>query len=795
MKKQYWLYFLYILLTFTLPTQASAQELNELLVLFEDAEKDETRAKYGLMIARAYYAGRQVENSLKYYAKVENIERKKNNQNSLATIYEEMGSVYQSWQGYDRSIYYFSEAQKIHDTQRNINGQKTCLRQMAWSSFQLQQYNEAQKYYDTLLKIYQTENSLADQADIYTRLAVIAEIRKLYPEAISYSEKALAIQQKVQNQEGTAKTLNNLGVLYRKSEEPKKSVNYFQQAVELYKVQIAQTANIDRKAQLYSNIGIVYTNMRDFDTALKFHEQSLALREKQNDASKIATVQNEIATNQYLNTNNERAKTFANRAIAKAEPINDWEALADSYLVLSNIYKSEGDLKEYETYTKLHTKAQRELDKKASQREQELLNKKFAVQNFDNGLVLANTEEAKQKAEAEIQKSEAKRQKAEAEKQKAEAEKQKAEAENQRQRAEAQGLEADRARAIANAAERGRELALAKEHEAQQDKELALSKASEQQALKAQADAEKAKAIAEANQAKKEKARLEAEQKGQQQLYLFSAIIAFIALVLMFIIISYVRNRKKNRLLQAQNYKIKEQNANLEQQKEEIEAQNEAIIEEQKKSDALLLNILPIEVAKELKERGYATPKYYESATVLFTDFKGFTNAASGMTPQEVIKALDACFLAFDEISEKYGLEKIKTIGDAYMCAGGIPVINHTHAVDAVKAGLEIQEFMWKMRQEREAKGEPFWELRVGLNTGALVAGVIGKKKFAYDIWGDAVNLASRMESSGEVGKVNISEFTYKLVKDHFEFTHRGKVAAKNKGEIDMYFVDSIKLK
>ena len=326
---------------------------------------------------------------------------------------------------------------------------------------------------------------------------------------------------------------------------------------------------------------------------------------------------------------------------------------------------------------------------------------------------------------------------------------------------------------------------------------MAESRVSEEEAKKARAIAEKqtaeaqrATAIAEAEQAKKDKERLQAEQKGRNQFYLFLAIIGFIGLVLLFIIISYIRNRQKNRLLRLQNNKIKEQNVSLEQQNEEIEAQRDAIIEEQQKSDALLLNILPFEVAKELKEKGHATPKYYESTTVLFTDFKGFTNAAAKMTPQEVIKALDVCFMAFDEISEKYNLEKIKTIGDAYMCAGGIPVANTTHAIDAVRAGLEIQDFMSKMRQEKEALGEPYWELRVGINSGALVAGVVGKKKFAYDIWGDAVNLASRMESSGEPGKVNISGFTYELVKDHFEVTYRGKVPAKNKGDVDMYFVD-----
>jgi len=212
---------------------------------------------------------------------------------------------------------------------------------------------------------------------------------------------------------------------------------------------------------------------------------------------------------------------------------------------------------------------------------------------------------------------------------------------------------------------------------------------------------------------------------------------------------------------------------------------------EKEKSDKLLLNILPFETAEELKEKGSATPKQYELVTVLFTDFKGFTSIAEKLTPEFLVEELNHCFLEFDLIIDKYNLEKIKTIGDSYMCAGGIPVINSTNPVDAVRAGLEIQAYMERLKAERLVKGLDCWELRVGINTGKVIAGVVGKNKFAYDIWGDAVNIASRMESSGAPGKVNISGATYELVKDQFNCVHRGKIQAKNKGEIDMYFVEN----
>lgn len=216
------------------------------------------------------------------------------------------------------------------------------------------------------------------------------------------------------------------------------------------------------------------------------------------------------------------------------------------------------------------------------------------------------------------------------------------------------------------------------------------------------------------------------------------------------------------------------------------------IEKEKQKSEELLLNILPQEIGAELKSKGKATSRSYEHATILFTDFKGFTFMAEKLSPEELIEELNVCFSAFDDISKAHNLEKIKTIGDAYMCAGGIPMPNETHFTDAVKAGIEMQKFIEQRKEERSTQGLPYFELRLGINTGRIVAGVVGKSKFAYDIWGDAVNLASRMESSGEIGKVNISENTYRLVKDQFQCTHRGKIEAKNKGEVDMYFVENI---
>ncbi|MEW6127562.1 MAG: adenylate/guanylate cyclase domain-containing protein [Acidobacteriota bacterium] len=215
--------------------------------------------------------------------------------------------------------------------------------------------------------------------------------------------------------------------------------------------------------------------------------------------------------------------------------------------------------------------------------------------------------------------------------------------------------------------------------------------------------------------------------------------------------------------------------------------------QERRKSDKLLLNILPASIADELKARDAVEPKHYESVTIMFTDFVGFTQIAEQLSPQELIRELDDCFREFDRIANKHGLEKIKTIGDAYMAVGGIPMINHTHAMDCLDAALEILALMQSLKAQKQKANKPFWQIRIGIHSGSLVAGVIGHDKFAYDVWGDTVNTASRLESSGVAGRINISGATYEQIKEAFECEYRGKIAAKNKGEIDMYFVNGVR--
>ncbi len=264
----------------------------------------------------------------------------------------------------------------------------------------------------------------------------------------------------------------------------------------------------------------------------------------------------------------------------------------------------------------------------------------------------------------------------------------------------------------------------------------------------------------ESKREKELKQKIDVLQKKQQRIKTLTIIAGFVVL---FIIIYFIYR----------NYRIQKRS-------------NKLLAIEKQKSDDLLLNILPAEVAEELKETGSTEAKYFDNVTVLFTDFVGFTKVASAMNPQQLVAELHTCFKAFDEIIAKYNIEKIKTIGDAYMAISGLPLANPNHALDIVCAAIDIKRFIYGRRQQL---CELSFDIRIGIHSGNVVAGIVGVKKFAYDIWGDTVNTAARMEQSSHPGKINISDATYLLVKHKIECVYRGEIEAKNKGMLKMYFV------
>ncbi len=217
---------------------------------------------------------------------------------------------------------------------------------------------------------------------------------------------------------------------------------------------------------------------------------------------------------------------------------------------------------------------------------------------------------------------------------------------------------------------------------------------------------------------------------------------------------------------------------------------NHLLNQANERNETLLLNILPSEVANELKANGKTEAKEIASATVLFSDIQNFTQLSEQMNATDLVAELDYCFSAFDAMVANYPIEKIKTVGDAYICAGGLPKPNTTHPLDIARVAIDFQVFMQQYKQQRQVENRPFFEMRIGIHTGSLVAGVVGTTKFVYDIWGDTVNTAARLEQNGEVGKINLSEATYQAIREHYRCTYRGKYTVKHKGEIGMYFLE-----
>ena len=281
------------------------------------------------------------------------------------------------------------------------------------------------------------------------------------------------------------------------------------------------------------------------------------------------------------------------------------------------------------------------------------------------------------------------------------------------------------------------------------------------------------------------------------QLVINSIFILYYAFFTFLLVQAYIlasRNATAYHRINDLSEELNEANTNLEikvaARTKELQGSNQQLINEKKKSDELLLNILPAEIAEELKEQGSSKARRYPSVTIMFTDFKDFTSVSEELTPEQLVKEIDYCYRHFDQLIEQHGLEKIKTMGDSYICAGGLPAMNFTHPEDVVRAALDIRDFMLAYKNKKIAASEPFFDIRIGVHTGPVVAGIVGSKKFAYDIWGDTVNLAARMEHSGEINKVNISGATYQMIKDKFNCSHRGKIEAKNKGAVDMYFAE-----
>jgi len=715
-----------------------------------------------------------------------------------ADILYQLGLLYQKQEGYKKAIAYFEQAIPIAATKDIPDIQMHIIR--AYAS--LQEYKNALTKGDELLNVYNKANNTAKKAVLLNELSEYAQRENDYSKALAYNQQLATLYQASNDLKGQALAYNNLGVIYRRTNEKDKSTTEFNKAIDVNKEALkSKNLSSENNAYTHINIGVTYIQLKDYKRANYYFDEAVRIAE--NNLKPKASALNYSAMGRYLNDQNSEALDLVNEAKTISETSNDSENLLAAYKILSMIYQNQDDYKEAKNYDEKYQELSKNIERARQKNTQKLLQKEIDIEKKEGEIksniaendrreyALKQSELERQKKEQELKNKEQEvrilkqnqeiaeakirdqkaeqirteqlleiaQQKAETEKQKAETEKQKGETQKQKSETEKQKLIAD------------------KERTEKESREKDLKGANEQKKL--------------------QDAKLRQEEIVR---YLGIGLLFLVVVVLIFVYRSLRQTRKLNNQineqvaqLQEQQEEINVQNEELQQNNEQLVAKNDIIATEQEKSEKLLLNILPFETAQELKEKGTATPKHYDLVTVLFTDFKGFTNIAEKMTPQEVISELNTCFFAFDEICDKYNLEKIKTIGDSYMCAGGIPIANNTNAIDAVNAAIDMQMWMANWKAEKEAKGEPAWEIRLGIHSGEVIAGVVGKNKFAYDIWGDTVNLASRMESSGEIGKVNVSGTTHELIKEQFVCTYRGAIQAKNKGNVDMYFVEKVR--
>ena len=583
--------------------------------------------------------------------------------------------------------------------------------------------------------------------------------------AIALATQAKTIAEKIHFEKGQAYALKNIGITYYFQGKYLEALDYYQQSLKFFK-EINDNIGI---ANMYNNIGVVYYDQSDDVKALENYLQSLKFAELSGDKLRILSALNNVGgvyTNkpatydkalQYylmalpvceqLGKKDELGAISVNIGFIYAEKHDDAKAMIYFNKALKNYGNSEGSLNAYNAMGKLYT-SEGKFDKALQNHNQALalaekLNLKLSIVKSLMGLGNVYVKKGEYKNAIVYYK------------------KAEVPALDIRANLELKELYQQMSMSYANSADYGN--AFKYQSLFSNIKDTLYNIDNDKKLGSLQFDFDLQKKQGEINLLTKDKALNELQIKRQKfARNAFAGGLTLVFLIAILIFRNYREKVKTNRI--------------LDQQKIQIEH--------------LLLNILPSEVAKELQVNGQATPRNYESVAVMFTDFKSFTTHADKLTPQELVQELNKCFIAFDNIIEKYNLEKIKTIGDSYMCAGGIPTPGEQPAYNMIKASLEIQDYIIQNNMRRIEVGQEPWDLRIGIHVGPVVAGVVGKKKYAYDIWGSTVNIASRMESNGAPGQVNISADTYEMVKNEFTCSYRGKIYAKNVGEIDMYFVE-----
>lgn len=700
----------------------------------------------------------------------------------------QMGDIYQLENLNNQAKRYYLNALKLIGDGFEISEGLDLYEKIGISYFKSGQPDSAMIYFNEI-ETFHLQNNHQDLLIKSYQLVVDLHKENANPqEALLVNEKIKTIVEKKGDLEATANIYNNIGYSHSSMGNYFEAIEYFEETLERCKRK--EYVNL---AALYNNMGITYHNLNKPQKAISFlRKAEKELLKKGDNNQDLASVYHTLAVVYLSSGDLYNAQLSVKEAKSLATQQNNQRLLTDIFATAANVSEQ---LYEYENaldYYQRHLSLRDSFLLEERKRQQDLLQQQFLLNRAEKEIRLLmvqqdvqkliinqlNLEKTKIALESEKLQLENKTKADELLRLEQEQILQQTNLRNQELEAErtqqelfltAQRLEAEKKERTLSELRQKEEFERLKQQNLSRENDL----------LKKDKDLLTKDKNLLTQQQEIDRLELERQQDDLEAIYILSAIGTFILLM---ILAGLFYSRRANQ-------KLAKQNVQIENQKQEIEKSHQEVEMERQKSEEILLNILPVATAQELKEKGSSVPKSYKMVSVLFSDFVGFTQISEQMETEELIQELNVCFIKFDEIIERHGMEKIKTIGDSYMCAGGIPVANETNAHDAVAAAIEMQTFIKNRRAAKQKENKPYWGMRVGVHTGEVIAGVVGKKKFAYDIWGDTVNLASRMESSGADEKINISEATYQYVKNQYYCEYRGGIVAKNKGSVDMYFV------
>ncbi|MCB0661766.1 MAG: tetratricopeptide repeat protein [Saprospiraceae bacterium] len=590
-------------------------------------------------------------------------------------------------------------------------------------------YSNALEYCERSLAIYEKTGDQKGKATTLNVMGLIYSGQSDYQKALEYYQKIISIYEELNDQNGIAITMGNIGLIYKDKGDYAKALNYYGTSLRKYE----ETDDQNGIATTLNNFGIIHQEQQNFNKALEYFERSMAIKEKAGNQQGVASSLNNIGLTYQRQNDFPKALEYFGRALVIYEKTGNQRGLPAVLSNLGLVYLNSGD---YSKSLDYYERAIALYKKNGDQGGIALVLNNMGLVYQKKGNYLKSidycTEGLTMAESIGTLRSQ----------------KNGCECLYNTYKSMGRGNEAlvflEKMRSVEDSLQ-AEEIAKKLEQIEFQKKMLADSlETVENERLVEEAHKEEIR--------KKNQTRNVAMAGG------------FFALMLAGGFYSRWRYVRKSRNI---------------------------ISKEKDRSENLLLNILPAEIAEELKEKGRADARDFEMVSILFTDFKGFTAASEKLSAQDLVTEINTYFEAFDKIIGKFGVEKIKTIGDAYMAAGGLPVPSADSVKNTILAALEMQEFVFNRKAQNILAGKSSFDMRVGIHTGPVVAGIVGVKKFQYDIWGDTVNTASRMESSGEIGQVNISEMTYELIKDdpEFIFISRGKIEAKGKGELNMYFV------